>query len=324
MQSKKIVDGVNGAISSGNVPSQTCTIPMAAVPSVSLDVSGKVNFDSAYEFKTGNLTVDPEDGKNYIYVDGEAPQVTATIGIDKSKIWDASEGTGIRGVSEGSTIGAIALVITDKDGDEGKPVEADFDSLEFKVKDGTEFAIDSNGGTLPVNSASATGEGTYKVYAVNRRNHTYNISDASEVIHVSKVAPVLSSIDLIARKENGETADIEVLEDNIAFGDNVNIYGDITSRTFEATINDSLDDAVTVILRAVEVNKRGEIEPLGEDYDEGEETLPNVYEATLVEGTSNVYEFTIAEGGRFVIEAVTKYHGTQCVTITDPFVILAQ
>jgi len=44
----------------------------------------------------------------------------------------------------------------------------------------------------------------------------------------------------------------------------------------------------------------------------------------LVEGTPNHYTFTIAEGGRFVIEAIAQYHGTQRITITDPFMILAQ
>ena len=337
MQSKKVVDGVNEIISSGNVPSQTCTVPMAAVPSVALDVVGKVDFDEQVAFVNGNLIQlelpaedQPEEG--YTFVDGVAPQVIATIGIDESKIWDNVAETGVRGVTAGSSIGAIALVMTNEAGDEGKPSNEDFAGMTFKTKeerDGVNYSVDEMGGILPVDSASATGEGLYKVYAVNRRNHTYNVSDASEIINVSKVAPMLSQINLIAKKEGEESADISVLANNvaqldIAQGEGVGIYGSITSRKFEITIGDELSNAIALYLKAVEVNKNGEIVPLPEDYNENGEVLPNSYNATLIEGTSNRYEFTIAEGGRFVIEAIAQYHGTQRITITDPFMVLAQ
>jgi len=232
---------------------------MAAVPSVSLDVIGKVNFDSAEAFVNGNLIEielpeedRPEEG--YTFVDGVAPQVVATIGIDQNKIWDNIAETGVRGVTAGSSIGAIALVMTDEEGDEGKPSNEDFASMTFKTKeekDGQVYSINREGGILPVDSASATGEGLYKVYAVNRRNHTYNVSDASTIVNVSKVAPMLSQINLIAKKMGEESADISVLENNVAQlnidqGEGIGIYGSVTSRNFEIIVGDELSNAINL------------------------------------------------------------------------------
>lgn len=337
MQSKKTISGITNTINSGNVPSRTCTVPMAAVPAVDLTVLGKVAFDNNEEFKNGNLIKFADS--DYTFVDGEAPQVIANISIDESKIWDNVERTGVQGVTAGSSIGAIALVMTNAEGDEGKPQAADFASMQFKTKvtvgeddDAVTYSVTKDGGSLPVDSVSATGEGFYKVYAVNRRNHTYNVSDTpaeDKIINISQVAPMLSGIKLVAKAMGDESGDIDVLIDNeaqldSAAGQGVGIFGEDSRRQFEVIISDTLKDAVELQLSVVEVKRSGEIVPLAPDYAENGEVLPNEYVINPIEGVPGHYAFSIGEGGRFVIKAVTKYHGTQRITLSDPFMILAQ
>lgn len=311
MQSKKIVDGVSETINSGNVPSQTCVIPMAAVPSVELTVTAHVTPES------GNYTIYDEALANqYTFVSDDAPGVIATIGIDESKIWNSDEGTGVPGVTAASSIGAIALVMTNEDGDAGKPSAEDFANMEFKVADG-EYSISATGGALPVNSASATGEGLYKVYAVNRRNHTYNVSDASDVITVSTIAPMLESIVLKVQDNNEFTVLPSIVADPDA---QTQLNEDYPIRYFQVSIGDTLKPEVELAVRAVEIDQSAYSADGSIVYSTKENDIPLEYAATHTEADQDNFYFQIEDDpGLFVIEVTTKYHGTQRVTITDPF-----
>ena len=311
MQSKKIVDGVSETINSGNVPSQTCVIPMAAVPSVELTVTAHVTPES------GNYTIyDEALASQYTFVSDDAPGVIATIGIDESKIWNSDEGTGVPGVTAASSIGAIALVMTNEEGDAGKPSAEDFANMEFKVAD-DEYSISATGGVLPVNSASATGEGLYKVYAVNRRNHTYNVSDASDVITVSTIAPMLESIVLKVQDNNEFTVLPSIVADPDA---QTQLNEDYPIRYFQVSIGDTLKPEVELAVRAVEIDQSAYSADGSIVYSTKESDIPLEYAATHTEADQDNFYFQIEDDpGLFVIEVTTKYHGTQRVTITDPF-----
>lgn len=311
MQSKKIVDGVSESINSGNVPSQTCVIPMAAVPSVELAVTARVTPES------GNYTIyDEALASQYTFVSDGAPGVIATIGIDESKIWNSDEGTGIPGVTADSSIGAIALVMTSEEGDNGKPTAEDFAGMEFKVADGA-YSINAAGGALPVDSASATGEGLYKVYAVNRRNHTYNVSDASDIITVSTIAPMLEQIVLKVQDNNEFVVLPNIVEDPDA---QTQLNENYPIRYFQVSIGDTLNPEVELVVRAVEIDQSAYSADGSIVYSTKESDIPLEYAASHIEADQDNFYFQIEDDpGLFVIEVTTKYHGTQRVTITDPF-----
>ena len=80
----------------------------------------------------------------------------------------------------------IAFIIADG---ESEPTIDDFDNAEWvRYADNQLFDIPSN---------NASAEGTYCVYAANERNHSYSISERSDLINVSKIAPKLSGISVI-------------------------------------------------------------------------------------------------------------------------------
>ena len=305
MQSKKIVNQ-SVCINSGNVPSQTCSVPMAAVPSVALSVT------QAATPEHNDFTIYDQDmAGQFEFVDGSAPTVIATIGIDESKIWDSATGEGIYGVTANSTIGAIALKMTNEPDDEGKPVASEFDGMSF-VKS-------SDGGVLTVNSTGANVEGTYKVYAVNRRNHTYNVSDAAGPINVSYIAPYLSEINVDVL---GDSGIVHLIQNNGTVNDSVINLTRASgyTRSFTVNVEDELNDAVTIKLSVVELDQEA-LDNGNIVYLEDEEDEPVRYEITNGDFVSaRTGEFTITkDAGYFVIEALTRYNGTERKTVTEPF-----
>ena len=315
LQSIKTVSQSDGdvVVKSGNVQSQSCAVPLAAVPSVQLSVQGLTP-------EAGNYSIyDPQIAGQYVFIDASTPTVQATIGIDEDKIWNAEENTGVQGVTSGSEIGFIALKMTDAAGDEGKPNASEISQMEANH----EFVRRHDGDSFNVDSASANGEGVYKVYAVNKRNHTYSVSDASNELNVSLIAPVLSQINVEMEKEEDENL---VLISNNARTENATI--EITaadpSRDFIISVGDDLTHVESLEAKVLEIYANDyEADPSVITYlkdREGNPDLPNFYEPELIEGSNNQFKFSISgDPGYFVIELTAKYHGTQRITVTAPF-----
>lgn len=319
MQSEKEVgqDSEKITLKSGSVPSDPCVIPRAAKPKIHLDVTSKVNFDNEEKFETGNLIKDdPEEAENYIFVDGESPEVFALISIDEDAVYNIETHTGIPGVTKNSSIGAVYLELVDKD----------FDIAEVNLNNYSEESVtyripDKETSRLSIESNSTSAEGIYKVFGINKRNRTYTLSDASNEINVSKVAPILTELQLKALKQETEEEDQLVLSDTNTYVVDPKQPVQIANETrdFEIIIGDTLDPNTNTEFEVIEVNKTGDdIIPLDEDYNEDGEVIPNRYEVTLRDGH---YYFSLGEGGRFVIQAKTHYNGTQRMTISAPFVV---
>ena len=281
---------------SGNVMSQTCIVPVAAVPSVTLTVEGVSPAEGNYSI------VDEDVAGQYVFVEGSAPSVNAVIGIDESKIYDSAAGTGVRGVTAGSSIGAVALVLSDAEAD--APDADDFA--------GMTFAPCAAGDSLEVTSAGANVEGTYLVYAINRRNHTYSVSDPSNELKVSYIAPSLEGINVSVRYAEEDTLLVENNAATNAIIQMVGAKGYVCD--FTVSVSDTIAEGANLVLEAIEVltDASGNITRY---LDGSDDDAPNVY--PIVNG---VFQ-TESDPGHFIIRATTQYNGTQRVTETAPFVI---
>lgn len=319
MQSIKNVTGVAETIKSGSVQSQTCSVPVAAVPSVDLIVEGAMTPEiAAADDEIADYSIyDADLASKYTFINSDAPIVKAIIGIDPEKMYNIETGEGIRGFNAYSEIGAIALKMT-----EAEELTAE-EIAELKSPESAgDYKIPTDDGLI-VEDNTATGEGIYKVFAINRRNHTYNISKASEAIDVKTIAPVLSDCINVTAQEGTEYS-INLISGNVAIPDaKVELNANYHTRNFHISI-DSIKEGVSLQLRAVEIDQdayaQGRIEylPAAED---GDSEYPTSYMAKEFDDEmAENYSFAITEDqGLFVIEATTRYFGTQRVTVTDPF-----
>ena len=453
MQSvKEVAQGVDEAveIKSGNVPSQTCTVPVAAVPSVILSTAGVSEEEGQYNI------FDTDAASQYdAFVMSGAPKVTATVNIDKDKIYNITTNEGVYGVTADSSLGAIAFKFVEKG--EEPPVLNEIQNMEFKrCVEGQSFDIvnplevkaskltvipnDSNAADCEINqnattieqigsniiikcnldelrefTSTAAGQGTHKwigidldlglddgivpagatwggelldqqeeddainlglgrghiifwakadeivetprsitlgangyedavlkvsvnayvpsdedfvegeycVYAINRRNHTYSISDASKELRISQIAPFLTGINVKAILDNGK---LDIIKGNEKFGDATTNLVKITdtndyARSFEVSIDDILNPEVKVSLEVRELDKealdQGIIAFMSDEQASSLDDIPNRYQI-------NNGQFTIVnDGGYFVIEGTTQYHGTERKTITAPFHVIS-
>lgn len=230
-----------------------------------------------------------------------------------------------QGIFKESELGRVAFTIVS----EGEtPTMDDFANAEWEAY--------VEGKSFDVPSASASGEGSYCVYVANERNHTYSISEPSNVINVSKIAPQLSSINLFAQENSGFT--LMMLENNEqVLNENdepvtIQIDGNHLIRYFQIVVGDNFEnigsegDRVDLSLRVIEIDSNA--------YDaDGSIVFPqthpdgstDAYIPALVEGENNKYTFAIdRDPGTYVIEATTVYHGTKRVTITKPFFVVSR
>jgi len=319
MQSIKNVTNISETIKSGNVQSQTCSVPVAAVPSVDLVVEGTMTPELAAEDdEIADYTIyDSELAGQYVFINEDAPVVKAIIGIDPEKMYNIETGEGIKGFSPASSIGAVALKMTDADELTSEEI------AELKsAAHAEDYKIPVAGG-LVVEDNTATGEGTYKVFAINRRNHTYSISKASKAIEVKTIAPEVKDCIDVAAQEGAEYS-ISLIEDNAAVPDaKVELNTDYHTRNFRVSTG-PIKEGVSLQLRVIEINQdayaQGRVEYLPETED-GENEYPTSYMVkTFDDEMAEYYNFAITEDqGLFVIEATTRYFGTQRITITDPF-----
>ena len=309
-------------VNSGSVESQSCEVPMAAVPSVSLVVTSAVTPETAVP----SYSIYDEDlASQYIFIaDGTPTDIKAMIGIDPEQIYNVETGEGIKGFSANSTLGAIALKLTDAD----SLTEEEIAALTSAESDSLYRAVDATG--LDVDSDNVDGEGTYKVFAINRRNHTYNISKPSEAIEVRTIAPVIDSMSVFL------ASDLEnaLISNNAKNGDaEIRLTGE--ENDFVITTG-AIKEGVALQLRVLELDTRTEfpegtpiyeqVLPATEDGDLDHPTryLVKSFDQEIAE--NNSYSFTTKdyESGKFIVQATTRYCGTERISYTEPFTIWGQ
>ena len=300
---------------SNSIESVACIIPKAAVPKVELSATSAI---APTHPTLGYEIVDTELASQYVFVNDSAPGVKAKISIDRNKI-DISQG-----IIEGSSLGAIAFKLVPDGG--AAPTAVEIPTMTFMpLTENLEFDV-------PNSNAGA--EGDYQVYAVNRRNHTYGVSDISNAISVSKIAPKLTGISLfvvedgeedIALIVNNET--VKVMTENGEKNAEVAIDGQHLARDFRIDVTDSFDDIGTeedrpsLVLQVLEIDSNafdrdGTIK-FPQDNPDGENDVPPVDQENKT--------FTIdRDPGTYIIRATVDYHGTRRITETQPFFVTSR
>lgn len=270
---------------SGNSQPSMCRIPFAAVPKVELTAEGVNPIDIE------NVSiVDDNIASQYIFIENSVPQLIANVSIDESKI------DSVKGIVAESSLGAIGFKMASADDE----IPSDFSDIAFEAP-----AQDSQYNIL---SGSATSEGEYRVYAVNRRNHTYSVSDPSNILKISKIAPKLEDINVEIRYKD---------EAVTVISHNEKVTPEVVISMMDTEDEDIYDYSFTVSVTHEDLpeNVSCELSVIGLDRDGNDDTRYDLI---------NTGEVTInSDAGSFIIRAITTYNGTQRMTETQPFKVLS-
>lgn len=216
------------------------------------------------------------------------------------------------GIIKESELGKIAFIIAD---DESEPTIDDFDGAEWVLyQDNMLFDIPSN---------NASAEGTYCVYAANARNHSVSISERSDLIKVSKIAPKLANITVTVKEPSG--FDFVLIENNGTkmrqneqSGESVPTVYNMPSdgAHCKIVVGDSFanfKDEVELTLTVKEIERAA--------WEAGNlvfVTNDNEYPFEYAVDGNNEFIIPATDSGLFVVEAVTKYNGVKRTTYTEP------
>lgn len=345
-------DGAQVTATSPQVKSIPCFVPKAAVPSVSIALEDNDSeiFTEARRLtkvQEGDYRVQTEvDGKltyfDYKYFDQEdteshPPKVIANIAIDKTKIgeyeYNASgdrilkDGT-IEGVTNNSSLGFIKLELVN-----GREKPNAFSGEKHFVENGTSLKL--TGLDLSRN------EGEWTAYCENTRNQTVSVSDISNSVYISKVAPsalptvtacpikVTNGIgeeDLTKQKDlviNG-VSEYDVYENEL-YSPDTDIIIRINLPELEVVPEKITVEAIEKIRKEYEDEETKQhiievvdITPENPDRDHGS---PDVYEAIFDADKNNYKISNLQEGGCFIFRVTTQYHGTKRITESEPVLI---
>jgi hypothetical protein len=302
-------EGTSIVQNSGVVHSQACLIPYAAIPSVVLSAEGAIQPTPKTNVvdTTAPHIFDEEEASQYTFIEtGSAPVIKAMVTIDDNQelISARNEAIGATAISEDSSLGTIALQLVNENAQ--APTAEVYENLTY-------VPHDPNG--LVVNNEGTDAEGTYKVYAINRRNHTYSVSEPSNTITTSFVAPALNQISVYTLI-NGETT--TVINNNVNPGDPeqpiVTLTPSADSATFTVTIGDTIPTGAVLTLRALEVDENGEHPK--QIVDEMDHT--DVIAISNEEGQPHTFTI-VKDPGDYIVEAIVNYHGTERITRTASF-----
>lgn len=287
-------------VRSGNVQSQACTVPVAAVPAVELSATAAVTPETA---SPRFYVVEGEEDifANYTFIEGGAPNIKAAVSINEEAL-DPDNG-----ITADSSLGAIAFKLVNSAAE--APVASEFAEMSFAPYiEGQPMDVISGSGDFA--------EGDYCVFAVNRRNHSYSVSEMSNEIHVSQIAPVLSEINVACGED-------DLIVNNAAVeGAEVILNNANPTKTIAISIGDELAEGVNLRIRVVEVldeehandrNDNGFVIRAGEE--DGDEL------AVDPDPLNDNFACLVADSGIYVVEAITEYHGTYRVTLSAPFIV---
>lgn len=182
---------------------------------------------------------------------------------------------------------------------------AGFEAANLKVMfvDGTDVSYMINELS---NEADDFVEGDYCVYGINRRNHTYSISEISNEIHISKIAPAMTKIGVAVENNNMM---VNLIVNNRGFNEATIALDDThASRDFEISIGDEIGEEVNMIVNVVEIkskeNYKDAVTGMAIRKGEADGDVIDVFP------TGDIFTCTISDSGYYVVEVITQYHGT--------------
>ena len=299
------------------IESNVCLVPAAAKPAVALEV--ETAYEDDYE------VIDNSEG--YKYISSTVPPVINAVVSSTS---DEALGAIAVEVLKDDMIEDLTaedIIAATKTGDDDEDWKYD-----FKRFDSVE------NGKFQVNAAGVTQEGEYKVRAINRRNHTYSVSDPSDSIKTSFIAPKITKLNVytyyndtrISLLDQGNRpADVD--PDSLT-GKVLQINRNVPSITF------IVDDATEASNKYADAITSYYVEELwlnedGTGYIPSEENSPDpdeieiVYDASYTdalhqEDNVGAYKFEISgDSGYYRIRTENRYHGTLRIGYSDVFSI---
>lgn len=300
---------------SNTIQSNMCEVPPAAKPAVTIEV------ESALTPENTDFTIE-DASTEYKFIDAShAPVINAVV----------------VSTDENVPLGAIALEAL-RDEDIADLSAADIEAGNY------EFSILPESGAKQVNASDIIAEGEYRVRAINRRNHTYSVSEPSEAVKTSFIAPKITKLNVYTLEGNTK---IKVLEDGIVpagailneltpeDGVNVQLTPAYPSRTFViddmTEAENKYEDAVTSYF-VEELIKDGTDFTLAVNspsHNEGEEGTFDEFEVAFddsyvdsehVNETQGAYTFSIdRDDGYYRLRIENRYHGTLRIGYTSVF-----
>ena len=316
---------VSAARNSDVVDSNELEIPAAKQPSVVLSMA------SEYQF-SDSVAKDPDyTGTDYVYIDSDQiPVIVATVSIDSE---DARDKAGafaaqlIKSDAEPLTVAKIQEGIEDE-------------SLVF-----TALPADGKFTFQPEDIE----EGEYMVRAINRRNATYSVSEPSQMINTSFVAPEVTELTVSGAMwdMNVDERPVSGFQDVLVNGEqpndtlvNLEISRSHPRYTFDIVDNTIIDDAK---YRVADIAISYFVEEVEYDSTTGEVTARIPDDNGNDPATNRPYEYygdpdlreVIADGegklsfdinddpGYYRIKVVSRYHGTIHTAYTKVFGVVS-
>ena len=301
---------VSAARNSAPIESSVLSVPPAVQPVVVLSVATEFQFSD-------EVAKDPDfdDSLRYVYIDNtQIPEIVATVSVPSDDARDAG--------------GAFAAQLVQTS--EAIPT---YEEIEQKIADhDLEFiALPSDGKFIF--RPTEIEEGEYVVRAINRRNATYSVSENSDSINTSFVAPAVNKLDVFAVLDDDNT--ITALQDGVRPQSGiVNFEINRNHPTYEFQLVDNSDNfeeaECTYYIEEVEYNEdTGEVHSRTPEETEGDIFNPeeDVRQIEVIqdENENNVYQFSITgDPGYYRILTKNRYHGTIHTSYTDVFGIVAR
>lgn len=327
-ESITVQNGANIRTVSEPVESNVCLVPPAAKPVVTLEVESTLNNDD-----NEYTIIDDSEGYKYISADS-APKINAVVTTESEE-----------------ELGAIAVEVLKDDMITELTAQEIIDNTKTNNNPAGKYDFQrfpgENNGKFQVNAGGVTQEGEYKVRAINRRNHTYSVSEPSDSIKTSFIAPRITAIDVYTIEDNTKIIMLDAgarpAGVDAITGKNVELNGGNNyTRTFvldDVTPN-KYTDAVTsyFVEELVQNSNTGEYElainsatqtPGRPIHNEGPEGTNDEFEVLYDEDYTDsdhsddnigAYVFTISgDSGVFRIRTENRYHGTLRIGYTELF-----
>lgn len=331
-QASKITVRSNGTYIktvSNKIESNSCLVPAAAEPAVTIEV------ESALTPENTDFILEEEDTE-YKFIDADhAPVINAVVVTTDANV----------------PLGAIALeAIRDENIADLSAEDIIAETRSAENPEGKYvFALPPEDGAIQVNAEGVTAEGEYRVRAINRRNHTYSVSEPSEGVKTSFIAPRITKINMytVDGSESTVVLDKGRRPEGVTSPDGVNcelsslnsytrnFIFDIYKKVEETDEEEDVqyDDAVvSFFVEELIKNNDGTYTPAVNNpttHNEGEEGTydefevlydENFVDANHIDDTQGAYTFQLkGDSGWFRIRIENRYHGTLRIGYTDVF-----
>ena len=289
-------DGTVKFNNSNPIISNVCTIPVAVKPIVDLEVTASLTPEE------GGFELEEDyEGPSYVYINGQvSPEIKAIL----------------TPANEDEEFGAIAVELLNLDEEIPNLITEMIENDDPEVGPVYNFIkLPAGDNSIVVASPDATEEGEYKVRAINRRNHTYAVSDPSEEIRTSRIAPEITKITVKGREGDDEPI---MLNQGAQVGENpasIELNARYTTREFsfvdETPEEDKYYEAIAYFLQEQVISEDEELNGTWVDKDNAEISL-------TVSNQGNSFALT-RDPGIFRMRIETKYHGTIRNGYTESF-----